>query len=112
MSGILDCVKFPIILKFLLWILTPRNPLPSSYSFSKQTNPILDSSLLVSYFAVSPYVIWPSAATRSNWYTFSTPGWRFACSKTGYANAEISLHWIQHVFDPLTKGKLSVNPAS
>ena len=57
-----------------------------------------------------PLIVWPAATTRSTWYTHPTPGWRFACSKTGYTNAEISLHWVKHVFDPLTKRRADGQP--
>jgi hypothetical protein len=33
------------------------------------------------------------------------PGWHFACSKTGYTDTQISLYWMQHVFDPSKAGK-------
>ena len=54
--------------------------------------------------------MWPAATTRSNWYTHPTPGWHFTCSKTGYTNAEIGLHRIQHVFDPLTRRRADGQP--
>jgi DDE superfamily endonuclease len=49
-----------------------------------------------------PLIIWPASTHRSTWTTYPTPGWHFAVSKTGYTDTEISLYWIQHVFDPLT----------
>ena len=57
-----------------------------------------------------PLIVWPAATTRSNWYTYPTPGWHFTCSKTGYINAEIGLHWIQHVFEPLTRQRAGGQP--
>lgn len=52
--------------------------------------------------SLPPLIIWPAASHRSNWTTHPTPGWHFACTKTGYTNAEISLYWLQHVFEPQT----------
>jgi hypothetical protein len=57
-----------------------------------------------------PLIIWPAATHRSTWTTHPTPGWHFACSKTGYTDSEISLYWIQHVFDPLTKSQANCKP--
>jgi hypothetical protein len=47
-----------------------------------------------------PLIIWPASTHRSSWTTHATPGWHFACSRTGYTNTEISLYWVEHVFDP------------
>ena len=59
---------------------------------------------------LDPLIIWPAATHRSNWTVHPTPGWHFACSKTGYTDAAISLYWIQHVFDPLTKARANGKP--
>jgi hypothetical protein len=57
-------------------------------------------------------IIWLAATHRSNWTTFPTPGWQYACSATGYTDSYISLQWLQRIFDPETKerarGKLRV----
>ena len=29
-----------------------------------------------------PMIIWPAATYRSNWTTFPTPGWHYACSQS------------------------------
>jgi hypothetical protein len=50
-----------------------------------------------------PLIVWPAATHRSTWTTYPTPGWHFTCSKSEYTDSAISLHWIQHVFDPLTR---------
>lgn len=60
--------------------------------------------------SLNPLVIWPSATHRSHWTTHSTPGWHFACTDSGYTNNDINLHWIQHVFDPLTKATANGKP--
>ncbi|CZT24135.1 related to transposase [Ramularia collo-cygni] len=52
---------------------------------------------------LDPLIIWPAVAHRSTWTVHPTPGWHFACSKTGYTNSEISLYWIKNVFDPQTR---------
>jgi hypothetical protein len=59
---------------------------------------------------LSPLIVWPAVTHRSTWTTHPTPGWHFACSKTGYTDSEISLYWIQHVFDPLTKSRANGKP--
>ena len=41
---------------------------------------------------LTPLIIWPAATHRSTWTTYPTPGWHFACSKTGYTDTEISLY--------------------
>ena len=50
-----------------------------------------------------PMIIWPATTHRSNWTTFSTPGWHYACSESGYTDSKISLEWLKRVFDPQTK---------
>jgi hypothetical protein len=59
---------------------------------------------------LDPLVIWPSATHRSHWTTHPTPRWHFACTKKGYTNNKINLHWIQHVFDPSTKATANGKP--
>ena len=59
---------------------------------------------------LDPLVIWPAATHRSNWTAHPTPGWHFACSKSGYTDSVISLYWLQHVFDPLTKARANGKP--
>lgn len=60
--------------------------------------------------SLHPLIIWPAATHRSNWTTYPTPGWHFACSQTGYTDTIISLYWIQHVFDPQTKARANRRP--
>jgi hypothetical protein len=57
-----------------------------------------------------PLIIWPAATHRSTWTVHPTPGWHFGHSETGYTNTEISLHWIQRVFDPQTKARAKDRP--
>jgi hypothetical protein len=52
---------------------------------------------------LDPMVIWPAATHRSNWTTYPTPGWHYACSKSGYTDSKISLEWLKKVFDPQTR---------
>ncbi|KUL81896.1 hypothetical protein ZTR_09528 [Talaromyces verruculosus] len=59
---------------------------------------------------LSPLIIWPATTHRSSWTTHPTPGWHFACSKSGYADTEISLYWVQHVFDPQTRDRAGGKP--
>jgi hypothetical protein len=56
-----------------------------------------------------PLIIWPAATHRSTWTIHPTPGWYFGHSETGYIDTAISLHWIQHVFDPQTKARAKNN---
>jgi hypothetical protein len=60
--------------------------------------------------SLPPLIIWPAATHRSTWTTFPTPGWHYACSKTGYTDTKISLYWIQNVFDPLTRDRANGKP--
>jgi hypothetical protein len=50
-----------------------------------------------------PIIIWPATTHRSNWTTFPTPGWHYACSESGYTDSKISFEWLKRVFDPQTK---------
>ena len=50
-----------------------------------------------------PMIIWPATTHRSNWTTFPTPGWHYACSDSGYTDSKISLEWLKRVFDPQTR---------
>jgi hypothetical protein len=59
---------------------------------------------------LEPLIIWPAATHRSTWTTYPTPGWHFACSDSGYTNTKISLYWVQHVFDPLTRARANGKP--
>jgi DDE superfamily endonuclease len=59
---------------------------------------------------LNPLIVWPASTHRSTWTIHPTPGWHFACSKTGYTDTEISLSWIQHVFDPLTRQRANHKP--
>jgi hypothetical protein len=59
---------------------------------------------------LNPLIVWPASTHRSAWTIHPTPGWHFACSKTGYTDTEISLSWIQHVFDPLTRQRANHKP--
>ena len=54
--------------------------------------------------------IWLAATHRSNWTAHHTPGWHFACSKSGYTDSVISPYWLQHVFDPLTEARANGKP--
>jgi hypothetical protein len=57
-----------------------------------------------------PMINWPATTHRSNWTTFPTPGWQYACSKSGYNDSKISLEWIKRVFDPQTKARAHQKP--
>ena len=45
-------------------------------------------------------IIWPATTHRSNWTTFLTPRWHYACSESGYTDSKISFEWLKRVFDP------------
>ncbi|KAI1529798.1 DDE-1 multi-domain protein [Pyrenophora tritici-repentis] len=59
---------------------------------------------------LDPMIIWPAATHRSNWTTFPTPGWQYACSDTGYTDSYISLQWLQRIFDLATKERARGKP--
>ena len=59
---------------------------------------------------LNPITIWPATTHRSNWTTFPTPGWQYACSETGYTDSYISLQWLTRVFDPETKERANNKP--
>ena len=52
-----------------------------------------------------PMLIWPATTHRSNWTTFPTPRWHYACSESGYTDSKISLEWLKRVFDSQIKGQ-------
>jgi hypothetical protein len=55
-------------------------------------------------------IIWPATTHRSNWTTFPTPGWHYACSESGYTDSKISLEWLKRVFDPQTREQANQKP--
>jgi hypothetical protein len=57
-----------------------------------------------------PLIIWPGSTHRSNWTTYSTPGWHYAHSENGYNDSKISLEWLKRVFDPQTKEQANQKP--
>ena len=57
-----------------------------------------------------PKIIWPATTHRSNWTTFSTPGWHYTCSESGYTDSKISLEWLKRIFNPQTKGQANQKP--
>jgi hypothetical protein len=59
---------------------------------------------------LNPMVIWPASTHRSNWTTFPTPGWQYACSESGYTDSKISLEWLNRIFDPQTKERANQKP--
>jgi DDE superfamily endonuclease len=59
---------------------------------------------------LSPLIIWPATTHRSDWTTHPTPGWHYACSPSGFANAAIVLEWYRQVFDPQTKQQANHRP--
>jgi hypothetical protein len=59
---------------------------------------------------LNPIIIWPAATHRSNWTTFPTPGWQYACSESGYTDSYISLQWLKCIFDPETRERANHKP--
>ncbi|TVY14141.1 hypothetical protein LARI1_G009295 [Lachnellula arida] len=57
-----------------------------------------------------PMIIWPATTHRSNWTTFPTPGWHYACSESGYTDSKISFEWLKRVFDPQTRQQANGKP--
>jgi DDE superfamily endonuclease len=60
--------------------------------------------------SLPPLIIWPASTHRSNWTTYPTPGWHYACSESGYIDSKISLEWLKRVFDPQTKAQAHGKP--
>lgn len=59
---------------------------------------------------LNPIIIWPATTHRSNWTTFPTPGWQYACNKSRYTNSNISLQWLKRTFDAETKERANRRP--
>jgi len=59
---------------------------------------------------LNPMIIWPATTHRSNWTTFPTPGWQYACSESGYTDSKISLEWLKRIFDPETREQANGKP--
>jgi hypothetical protein len=59
---------------------------------------------------LNPMIIWPANTHRSNWTTFHTPGWQYACSDSGYTDSIISFEWLKRIFDPETKERANKRP--
>jgi len=59
---------------------------------------------------LNPMIIWPASTHRSNWTTYPTPGWQYACSESGYTDSKISLEWLKRIFDPETKERANGKP--
>lgn len=59
---------------------------------------------------LKPMIIWPAATHRSNWTTFPTPEWHYACSESGYTDSKISLEWLKRMFDTQTKEMANHKP--
>ena len=57
-----------------------------------------------------PMIIWPATTHRSNWTTFPTPGWHYACTESGYTDSKVNFEWLKRVFDPQTKGQADQKP--
>ncbi|USP82255.1 DDE-1 domain containing protein [Curvularia clavata] len=59
---------------------------------------------------LNPMIIWPASTYRSNWTTYSTPGWFYGLSRTDYNDSFLGLEWIKRVFDPQTKARANGKP--
>ena len=59
---------------------------------------------------LNPMIIWPATTHRNNWTTYSTSGWLYACSESGFTDSYISLQWLKRVFDPQTKEQADKKP--
>lgn len=59
---------------------------------------------------LTPMIIWPATTHRSNWTTFETPGWQYACTESGYTNSKISLEWLKRIYEPQTKDRANGKP--
>jgi hypothetical protein len=59
---------------------------------------------------LNPMIVWPATTHRSNWTTFPTPGWQYACNESGYTDSNISLQWLKRTFDAETKERANGRP--
>jgi hypothetical protein len=59
---------------------------------------------------LKPMIIWPASTHQSNWTTFPTPGWQYACSDSRYTDSKISLEWLKRIFDSETKERANKKP--
>jgi hypothetical protein len=59
---------------------------------------------------LNPMIIWPTTTYRSNWTTFPTPRWQYACNESGYTDSNISLQWLKRLFDADTKERANGRP--
>jgi hypothetical protein len=59
---------------------------------------------------LNPMIIWPATTHRSNWTTFPTPGWHYACNESSYTDSHLSLQWLKRIFDPETKERANGRP--
>ena len=59
---------------------------------------------------LKPMIFWPATTHRSNWTTFPTPGWQYACNESGYTDSKISLEWLKRIFDPQTQERANQKP--
>ncbi|KUL81723.1 hypothetical protein ZTR_09472 [Talaromyces verruculosus] len=101
----------------LLSILNSLKVLVSKDDLRKHRGTAVKRTLITAIECISvdgrslhPLIIWPAATHRSSWTTHATPGWHFACLKTGYTNTDISLYWVQHVFNPQTRDRAGDRP--
>jgi hypothetical protein len=101
----------------LLSVLNSLKVLVSKDDLRKHRGTTMKRTLVMAIECISadgrflhPLIIWPAATHRSSWTTHPTPGWHFSCSKTGYTNTEISLYWVEHVFDPQTRDRAGGRP--
>jgi hypothetical protein len=74
----------------LLSNLTSRKVLVNSQDMRRYRAAVVNRTLITAVECIAadgsylpPLIVWPAATARGNWYTHSTPGWRFTCSKTG-----------------------------
>jgi hypothetical protein len=59
---------------------------------------------------LNPLIIWPATTHRSNWTTFPTPRWQYACTATSYTDSYVSLQWLKRIFDLETKERANNKP--
>ena len=54
--------------------------------------------------------IWPAPTHRSNWTICPTPGWHYACSDSGYTDSQITMEWLQSIFNPQSRATADGKP--
>lgn len=76
----------------------------------KRTLVIIIKCIFADKKLLSSLIIWFTFTHQSIWTMYLTFEWHFTCSKTEYIDIQISLYWIQHMFNPLMRAQVNHKP--